>query len=149
MGSFRSLNTRQQGDTAQLTEGLGDTEWIRYWKRLPHSAAQAIANVAAKPDIDRHGRVLGVEFNAGKAAAKRLELGIVDWHILDENGNDVPWIPAQAEALLDGLDPAVVDALSKVIGQGDPKPGLDEVVNDGEGPEGELVGEDFAVSSSR
>lgn len=149
MGSFKSHSARQETDTAVLTKGLAEGESITYWKVLPHSAARAISSAAAKPDIDKRGRVLGVTFDSGAAALTRLRVGIVDWNLTDEAGRLVPWNPSKAAELVDGLPTAVTDALTKLIGAGDPEPALEELADtDPEmGPPGETVGEDFAGNS--
>jgi hypothetical protein len=149
MGSFRNLDARKATDTDTLTEGLGEDESITYWKVLPHSAQRAISSAAAKADIDKRGRMQGIEFDSGAAALTRLSVGIISWSIKDEAGNWVPWDAKNAAALLDGLPPAVVTALTSRIGAGDPEPALESEADgdDSDGPPGETVGEDFAGNS--
>jgi hypothetical protein len=138
MGSFRNLDARKATDTDTLTEGLGEDESITYWKVLPHSAQRAISSAAAKADIDKRGRMQGIEFDSGAAALTRLSVG-----------NGVPWDAKNAAALLDGLPPAVVTSLTSRIGAGDPEPALESEADgdDSDGPPGETVGEDFAGNS--
>lgn len=144
MGSFRSAATRRAQDQDVFTDGLAEGESITYWKRLPHSAAERIANEATEVALDRKGRPLGARVLAGRAARIRLEEGIVDWVIFDENGDKVEWDRKRAADLIDGLPPKVINALAERIG-GDEPEGLNEPA-DPDTPEGETVGEDSAGS---
>jgi hypothetical protein len=143
-GTFRSAEVRRRDDIGIFTEGLAEGEQIIFWKRLPHSAVTRMTSEATSVKMDRRGRVEDFKFDVGRSARIRVIEGIVDWTLFDENGKPVIWDRQNADALLDGLRPELLNELSKLVGADDEN--LSDAADPAEA-NGETKGEDFAASS--
>lgn len=163
---FRSAAKRAQDDVVRLepgkdpildpktkqptgefeTYGLGPDEWIAYWAIFPHSFVGQVTSAATKAMIDPVTGQMQAAFDAGEAAITRVMLGIVDWHLLDEDKNPVQWDPRKARELMDGIPPEAFRALQVKVGNGSPQPELGAPA-DPDKPDGETVGKDSGADS--
>lgn len=135
MGSFKSPGARQERQGVYVHPSFGPGESITYWRVLPHSAQAALTSAATEARVNPVKRTMEAVFDPGKAAVARLQFGIVGWTLRDEADQPVPWDPGKVGELIDGLDPAVVEGLSALIGEGAPM--LDVVQGEGFGESSE------------
>lgn len=155
MGSFRSASART-ADIVTLTAAdrpaslapdtdvprwLTGDEWVKYLTRLPHAAAKRLADEGTTTVLDsRKKRVKDVVIRAGTMAQIKLEEGIVDWYVLDENDKPVAWDKDRAGALIEGLPSAVRQHLMDRIGAG--PAGADDEADEEDDGTGEKSGND-------
>ena len=131
MGSFRSaaaratdidtLTPEDRPEKVDPADWLQPGEWVRYVTKLGHHAAVRLADEGTIPVLDRRGKkVTDVKIRAGTLSQIKLEEGIVDWSLSDEDGKAVRWDKALAGTLIEGLPNAVRQALSNKIGSAAP-----------------------------
>lgn len=119
MGSFKSAAKRAEDGVATVhgpEAGLSEGEWVQYWETFPHSLSGRLTSEATKASYDMQTRQVIATFDPGLSVIARLRLGIVDWNMLDESGNPVPWDASKAPALIDGLEPVTFQWLAEHIG---------------------------------
>lgn len=111
------------------SEWLQEGESITYWTEFPHGIAADIADAATVSEVDRKGRIKAT-YKVGRAAVATFLLGIVKWTLLDENGNEVPWQPAnlddptwyvKGKNIMSGLPTPVVKRLQELMDSGSPE----------------------------
>jgi hypothetical protein len=120
MGSFKSPARRAEDGVARVEgpeAGLQVGEWVQYWETFPHSLTSRLTSEATSAKVDMVTRQVIATFDPGLAVITRLRLGILDWNLLDEDGNPVKWDATQSASLIDGLPPVVFNWLSEHIGE--------------------------------
>lgn len=151
MPAFRSPKARAQ-DVDVLTHEqcseLAENESIKYRTVMPHRVAVRIADEAAMPMLGgrRGQQVVGIKLRSGTVGQIKLEEGIVDWTLFDEDGNAVAWEYEKRASLVEGLSPRVRSALLARIDNASPAE-LDQVADEDSGETvGNGSGESFATS---
>jgi hypothetical protein len=130
MGSFRTSAQRRETDLRTITgdetpkdvtgDWLAPGESLTYWGVMPHSAMTKIVSAGTTAIFDRKGRPVRSKYDPDVAIRARLVLGIVDWRLLDVNGQPIPWDVDQGDALIDGLQLGVYTYLQRHIGNDGP-----------------------------
>ncbi len=115
---FKGVEARERDDQDTVygpRPGLAEGEWVRYWRRLPHSLVAKMTSAATIAKVAPDGQIVAT-FDPGVAAVERLHLGIVDWALYD-GAVPVVWERDKATVLMDGLDPDLLKYLGDHIGQ--------------------------------
>lgn len=144
MGSFKSPARKAEDGIVTVhgpAAGLSEGEWVRYWEVFPHSLQAALTSEATTAKVEMGTRQVVATFDPGLAVLARLRLGIVDWSLLDEDGEPVPWDPSKSAALIDGLSDETFNWLSEHIGEPTRKPTPLAAPADPEVPRSESQGE--------
>ena len=160
MGSYRTpaaqaarqatLRAEDRPEGIAPEDWLGREEWIIYWTQMPYGAAADIAEAATVAIMDTGNRAsrrsgsggqsVRAEYRAGRAAVAMFIMGLVNWYLLDESGQVVPYVVPnldepdwffKGKALMSALPGPVVDRLQKLIDAGS-EPSLDAVPDDAE-----------------